>query len=140
MRSMKVPSLVRVAALAALILSPIAAAAQSSTLATSEVAGFIGTWAITVESPQGALEQTLVLKDADGKVAAELSNQLAPGVQPITDIAKAGNDLVLKFTAEFSGMTFDAKITLVPDGVSKAKVSFDVMDGQFVMDGTGVKK
>lgn len=47
---------------------------------------------------------------------------------------------MLKFTAEFAGMTFDAKITLVPDGAGKAKVSFDIMDGQFVMDGTGVKK
>lgn len=137
---MKVPSLVRVAVLVTLMLSPIAAAAQSSALASSEAAGFIGTWAITVESPQGAMEQTLVVKDTDGKVAAELSNQLAPGVLPITDIAKAGDDLVLKFTAEFSGMSFDAKITLVPDGAGKAKVSFDVMDGQFVMDGTGVKK
>lgn len=137
---MKVSSLVRVAALVALMLSPIAAAAQGSALATSEAAGFIGTWAITVESPQGAMEQMLVLKDADGKVAAELSNQLAPGVLPITDIAKTGDDLVLKFTAEFSGMSFDAKITLVPDGAGKAKVSFDVMDGQFVMDGTGVRK
>lgn len=137
---MKVSSLVRVAALVALVLSPIAAAAQGSALATSEAAGFIGTWAITVESPQGAMEQMLVLKDADGKVAAELSNQLAPGVLPITDIAKTGDDLVLKFTAEFSGMSFDAKITLVPDGAGKAKVSFDVMDGQFVMDGTGVRK
>lgn len=136
---MKVPSLVRVAACVALISGPTPAAAQSA-LAASEAAGFIGTWAITVESPQGALEQTLVLKDADGKLAAELSNQLAPGVQPITDIAKAGEDLVLKFTAEFAGMTFDAKITLVPDGAGKAKVSFDIMDGQFVMDGTGVKK
>src|SRR3990172_4687623 len=104
---MKISSLVRVAALVALMLSPIAAAAQGSALATSEAAGFIGTWAITVESPQGAMEQMLVLKDADGKVAAELSNQLAPGVLPITDIAKTGDDLVLKFTAEFSGMSFD---------------------------------
>ncbi len=136
---MNVPSLVRIVALVALGLSPAVAGAQSA-LATSEAAAFIGTWAITVDSPQGAMEQTLVLKDAGGKVAAELTNQLAPDAVSITDIEKAGDDLVLKFTAEFSGMSFNAKITLVPDGPSKAKVSFDVMDGQFVMEGAGVKK
>ncbi len=136
---MNVPSLVRVVALVALGLSPAGAGAQSA-LATSEAAAFIGTWAITVDSPQGAMEQTLVLKDAGGEVAAELTNQLAPDAVSITDIEKAGDDLVLKFTAEFSGMSFNAKITLVPDGPSKAKVSFDVMDGQFVMEGAGVKK
>ena len=137
---MNVPSLARAVAIAAMILSPLTAAAQTSTLATSEAASFIGTWAITVDSPQGSLEQTLELKDSGGKLAATLTNQLAPDPVNITDIAKAGNDLVLKFTAEFSGMSFNAKITLVPEGPSKAKVSFDIMDGQFVMDGAGVKK
>ena len=42
--------------------------------------------------------------------------------------------------AGHQGQAFAAKITLTPDGADKAKVTFDVMDGQFVMEGTGVKK
>ena len=56
------------------------------------------------------------------------------------DISKSGNDLVLKFEGDFQGMAFAAAITMTPDGPDKANVSFDVMNGQFVMQGTGVKK
>ena len=38
------------------------------------------------------------------------------------------------------GTPFAAKITMTPDGDNKAKVVFDVMDGQFTMAGTGTKK
>jgi hypothetical protein len=124
---------------ATLVLAPIVASAQSA-LAAADAASFLGTWTITVDSPQGAFEQTLSLKDANGKVAAELTSPMAPGAQAIDDISKSGNDLVLKFQGDFQGMAFSAKLTLVPDGADKAAVSFDVMDGQFVMQGSGVKK
>ncbi len=142
---MKLQSFVRafvpamVVALIGFIGAPRGLAAQSP-LAASEAAAFIGNWTINLESPQGAFEQTLVLKDANGKVAGEISNQLQPGALEITDISKAGTDLILKFTGDFQGQAFAAKITLTPDGADKAKVTFDVMDGQFVMEGTGVKK
>ena len=123
----------------ALLAVPRFSAAQSA-LATSEAAAFLGTWTLTVESPQGPFDQTLELKDAGGKVSGQLTSALAPGPTDITDIAKSGDDLVLKFNGDFQGNAFTAKITLTPQGTDKAKVSFDVMDGQFVMDGTGVKK
>jgi len=65
---------------------------------------------------------------------------MAPGAQKVTDITKSGSDLVLKFAGDFQGNAFDAAITMTPDGTDKAKVTFDIMDGQFVMDGTGTKK
>jgi hypothetical protein len=122
-----------------IVLAPLAAAAQSP-LATADAAAFLGTWSITVDSPQGAFEQTLSLKDEAGKVAGEISNQMQPGATAITDISRAGTDLVLRFQGDFQGQAFTAKITMTPDGSDKAAVSFDVMDGQFVMQGTGVKK
>jgi hypothetical protein len=124
---------------ATLVLAPLVASAQS-TLASADAASFLGTWTITVDSPQGAFEQTVTLKDAAGKVAGEISSQMQPGTQAIDDISKSGSDLVLKFQGDFQGMAFSAKITMTPDGSDKAGVTFDVMDGQFVMQGTGVKK
>ena len=125
----------------ALVATPSFVAAQSSP-AVADAAAFLGSWTLTVDSPQGPFEQTLELKDASGKLSGQLTSALAPGPTEITDIAKDGDSLVLKFNGEFQGNAFNAKITMAPDGAdkSKAKVTFDVMDGQFVMDGTGVKK
>jgi hypothetical protein len=130
-----------VAGIAAIVLlvAPRIVAAQSA-LATTDAAAFLGGWSLTVESPQGPFEQTLELKDVGGKVAGQLTSAISPDPTAITDISKDGEDLVLKFSGDFQGNAFTAKLTLTPQGTDKAKVTFDIMDGQFVMDGTGVKK
>ena len=109
-------------------------------LAPGDAGAFVGSWTLNLDSPQGAFEQSLVLKDEDGKVVAEISNQMQPDVQKVTDVSKKGSDLVLKFAGNFQGNPFDAEITLTPDGTDKCKVMFDVNGGQFTMSGTGVKK
>ena len=109
-------------------------------LAVADAGAFMGTWSLNLESPQGTFEQTMVLKDEGGKAVAEISSQMAPDVQKVTDVSKKGDDLVLKFAGNFQGNPFDAEITLVPDGTDKVKVTFDVNGGQFTMSGTGTKK
>ena len=123
----------------ALVIAPRIVAAQSA-LASADATAFLGGWTLTVESPQGPFEQSLELKDVGGKVAGQLTSAISPDPTAITDIAKDGEDLVLKFSGDFQGNAFTAKLTLTPQGTDKAKVTFDIMDGQFVMDGTGVKK
>ncbi len=113
-------------------------AAQQLTVA--DAGAFMGSWTLTLDSPQGAFEQTMELKDEGGKAVAELSSAMQPDVQKVTDVSKKGSDLVLKFAGNFQGNPFDAEITLVPDGTDKAKVTFDINGGQFTMNGTGVKK
>ena len=109
-------------------------------IAPADAGAFMGSWSLMLDSPQGAFEQSMVLKDEGGKVVAELSNQMQPEVQKVTDITKNGADLVLKFAGNFQGNPFDAAITLTPDGTDKCKVTFDVNGGQFTMSGTGTKK
>jgi hypothetical protein len=123
----------------ALMLLPFATAAEAQ-LAPADAGTFMGSWSLMLDSPQGAFEQTMVLKDESGKVVAELSNQMQPDVQKVTDVSKNGSDLVLKFAGNFQGNPFDAVITLTPDGTDKCKVLFDVNGGQFSMNGTGTKK
>jgi hypothetical protein len=123
----------------ALLVAPHRVAAQSA-LASAEATAFLGSWTLTVDSPQGPFEQALELKDVGGKVSGQMTSAIAPEPTAITDIAREGEDLVLKFNGDFQGTAFTAKITLTPDGANKAKVTFDVMDGQFVMNGAGVKK
>jgi hypothetical protein len=109
-------------------------------LSPADAGAFMGSWSLMLDTPQGAFEQTMVLKDEGGKVIAEISNQMAPEVQKVTDVSKKGDDLILKFAGNFQGNAFDAMITMTPDGTDKAKVTFDVNGGQFTMSGTGTKK
>jgi hypothetical protein len=120
-----------------LVMSPFTGFAQ---LAPADAGAFMGEWTITLDTPQGAFDQSLVVKEEAGKVVAEMSNQMQPEVQKVTDVTKAGTDLVLKFAGNFQGNPFDAVITLTPDGDDKAKVQFDVNGGQFSMSGSGIKK
>ena len=124
-------------ALAIALSSPIAAA---QALTVADAGAFMGSWSLMLDSPQGAFEQTLVLKDDGGKVVGDISNQMQPVVQKVTDITKDKDNLVLKFAGNFQGNPFDAAITMTPDGTDKVKVTFDVNGGQFTMNGTGTKK
>jgi len=122
-----------------LVLLTFATAAEAQ-LAPADAGSFMGTWTLSLDSPQGPFEQNVVLKDEGGKVIAEITNQMQPEVQKVTDVTKNGNDLVLKFAGNFQGNPFDAVVTLVPDGGDKCKVTFDINSGMFTMSGTGVKK
>jgi len=112
--------------------------AQTAPLMTADAGKFMGTWLLTLDSPQGPFALTMALTDADGKVACELTSDVMPA-QKVTDISKAGNDLVLKYQGDFQGQAFAAKITLTPVE-DKLGVVFDIMDGQFTMSGVGAKK
>ena len=113
---------------------------SAQTLTVADLGVFSGEWTLTLDSPQGSFEQNVVFKDEDGKAIAEMSNQMQPDVQKVTDITKSGSDVVLKFSGNFQGNPFDAAVTLTPDGTDKCKVTFDVNGGQFTMSGTGSKK
>ena len=121
----------------ALLLLPAAARAQA--LAPADAGDFMGVWTLSLDSPQGPFEQSLTLKDEGGKVIGEMTNQMQPEVQKVTDVSIAKGDLVLKFAGNFQGNPFDAVITITPDGTDKAKVLFDINGGQFSMSGTGAR-
>ena len=121
----------------ALLLLPAGARAQA--LAPADAGDFMGVWTLSLDSPQGPFEQSLTLKDEAGKVIGEMTNQMQPEVQKVTDVSLAKGDLILKFAGNFQGNPFDAVITITPDGADKAKVLFDINGGQFSMSGTGAR-
>ena len=126
----------RVLGAALLILAPIVA---SAAVATKDAAAFVGTWALSFESPTGGmLGVTMAVTDSDGNVAVKLeAAEVAMG--PVTEITKDGSNLVLKTSLDAQGMTLPAKITLTADG-DKMKATFDVGDGLATMPGSGMKK
>ena len=117
-----------------------AVSSLAAQVAPGDIATFMGAWAVMLDTPQGSFEQSIVFKDEAGKAVAELSSQIQPDTQVVTDVTKQGSDVVLKFAGNYQGNAFDATITMTPDGDGKAKVIFDVNGGQFSMTGTGTKK
>lgn len=128
------------AAIVAVVAFGSPAFAQSQ-LAATEATAFIGDWELGLDTPQGSMTMALKLSDSGGKVAATLTAETGPvpGTTNITDIARDTDKLVLKYELNFQGMAIPAVITLVPDG-EKWKANFDFASGQFVVDGTAVKK
>jgi hypothetical protein len=121
-----------------LSLGLVTVAAQAG-LASADAAKFMGGWTLGLDTPQGALTMDLTLKDNAGKVAASITSDIAPAPMAITDISKDGENLVLKYELDVQGQSIPAMITIIPDG-AKWKASFDFAGGQFVVDGTAVKK
>jgi hypothetical protein len=123
------------AAVAMTMMLPGAAAAQ---VKPEDAAKFMGGWALGMDTPQGAMTLNLTVKDVAGKVAGSITSDMMPEAA-ISDVAKVGETLVLKYSLDMQGQAIPAKITLTPDG-DKMKVDFDFADGQFVMPGTATKK
>ena len=136
MRATKRAALVVVAVFA--VMGSAVRAQAPGPLSTADAAKFMGTWLLTLDSPQGPFALTMAVTDSTGKVACELTSDMMPA-QRVTDISKAGEDLVLKYQGDFQGQAFAAKITLTPID-DKLAVNFDIMDGQFMMTGVGTKK
>ncbi len=130
----------RIMSISAVVFWSALASAQSE-VASADAAKFMGIWALEVTSPQGSLPLSLTIKDQGGKVAGELkADMLAPADPALKDITKSGEDLVVRYSGEAQGMSIPVAITLTLDGADKLKVKFDIADGQFSMDGTGIKK
>ena len=106
-------------------------------LATADAKTWIGEWVLTVEGRRGPQEQNLSVKDAAGKVAAQLAGGRG-GPVDITDVSKAGNDLVLKFKRSFQGNDVEVKLTLSLQADGTLKVAQD-QNGNTTA-GTGKKK
>ena len=111
---------------------------QASSLDSSEASAFMGTWVLTMETPRGANEQTVVIRDEGGKVAATLGGGRG-GQIDISDIARDGESLVLAFERNFQGNAIDIVLTLSLDG-EVINATQDIAGGQFSMTGSGKRQ
>lgn len=106
-------------------------------LPSADAKTWMGDWTITTEGRRGPQEQTLTIKDAAGKVAAQLAGGRG-GPIDITEVSKAGNDLVLKFKRQAQGNEVAITLTLSPQPDGSLKVTQDM--GGNASSGTGKKK
>lgn len=117
--------------------APAQAEAQSQ-LDVSQAQAFLGTWVVSMDTDFGPFSMDLDLQDEGGKVAASMGSPEMGGSQPITDVTRAEESLVLRFTADAQGQVVDIEVSLVPNG-DDLDVYFDVGQGMFSAVGVATR-
>ena len=114
-----------------------AAAAAPAALTPADAKPYLGDWTINGESQMGPFVIALSIAVDEGKVGAVISSEIqAP--TPITDITKAGNGLVLRYSFDFDGNAIPAVLTIATKE-DKLDALFSFADGAFEMGGVGTK-
>ena len=117
--------------LCAIMLAPAVAWAQ-------DAKAFVGDWVLTIEGRRGPQERPLTIKDAGGKLSAELGGGRG-GPVTINDVTVKGNEATLKWSQDVQGNSVPVVMTLtLKDGALTVKQ--DMAGGQFTSNGTGKKK
>ena len=117
--------------LCAIMLAPAVAWAQ-------DAKAFLGDWVLTIEGRRGPQERPLTIKDAGGKLSAELGGGRG-GPVTINDVTVKGNEATLKWSQDVQGNSVPVVMTLtLKDGALTVKQ--DMAGGQFTSNGTGKKK
>jgi hypothetical protein len=123
------PSLVRAAAVAALLALPAAASAQEKPAAAKAATDVTGTWTYTVVTDNGTGEPTVRLVQAkDGKLTGSYASRML-GDRPLTGYVK-GDSVVFVLepaSADAPALTYKG-VLLAPDSI-KGVVDFGGMGG-----------
>jgi hypothetical protein len=136
-RAQQISRVVRIVfIIAALAIAPaVMAQSGASTLDTAKARVFLGEWTLTIQGGRGPQERPLIIKDVNGKVAAELGGGRG-GPVTITGITMPAGDLILKFKQMGRGGEVEVMMALtLKDGGLTVKQTINGMD----TTGTGVK-
>ena len=125
------------AALIGAAMAPVHASAQSQ-LDVAQAQAFLGSWVVNMETDFGPFTMNLDVTDQDGKVAANMGSPEMGGSQPVNDITKSEESLLLRFSTNAQGQMIDIEVALVPNGET-LDVYFDVGGGQFSATGTATR-
>jgi hypothetical protein len=133
--------------LMARLLSPTPAAAgpaisapqAAGQLAAADAAPFIGDWTLDLQGPNGPGAFDLTVKVEKEKVVGEITGATM-ATQPIADVTKAGESLVLSYTFDYEGNAVDAVVKLTPAAEGKTTAQIDFAGGAYIMSGTATKK
>ncbi len=127
---------------AGLLVFPSAIAGQAAAAApvtAADASPFVGDWTLQLQGPNGPGAFELTVKAEQEKVTAEIAGETTPP-QPITDITRAGESLVLNYTFNYEGNPVDAAVRLTPAPESKMNAQIDFAGGAYVMTGTATRK
>jgi hypothetical protein len=112
--------------------------AAQSQLDVAQAQAFLGKWVVSMQTDFGPFQMDLDVADQEGKVAASIGSPEMGGSQPVTDITRSGESLVLKFEADAQGQIIAVAVTLEPNG-ENLDVWFEVGTGEFSASGVGTR-
>lgn len=115
------------------------AAQPAAPFTAADAAPFLGEWALDLQGPNGPGVFTLIVKVEKEKVLGEISGATSEP-QPITDISRSGESLLLRYTFNYEGTAVDAVVQLTPAPERKTTAQIDFAGGAYVMTGTATRK
>jgi len=115
-------------------LIPAKASAQTP-LPVAQAAEFLGRWNVSIESDMGPFEVLLDIKDSEGRTVATVGSP-GQGDVAVTDISRAGEQLVLKYSFAGPDGEIPILVNLNRDG-ENLRTTMDVGGGLFSATGTG---
>lgn len=127
----------RLALCAALVAAVASPASAQSQLDTSQAQAFLGNWTVPLTTDMGAMTMELNIVDQGGKVAATFGSADL-GLQDVTDITRAGDDLHMNFFVDAQGQSIDIALVLTPDG-DGLNMSLAAMGGSFTATARATK-
>jgi hypothetical protein len=120
--------------------APAAGVAQAGAQVTAaDAAPFIGDWTLDLQGQNGPGAFDLAVKVEKEKVVGEITGATM-GTQPIADVTKAGQSLVLRYTFNYEGNAVDAAVKLTPAPEGKTTAEIDFAGGAYIMSGTATRK
>lgn len=115
------------------VLLPQEASAQAP-LPAAQAAEFLGRWNVAVETDMGPFEVVLNIQDSEGNTVANVGSP--QGDVAVTDISRAGEQLVLKYGFAGPEGEIPIVVNLERDG-ENLKTTMDVGGGMFSASGVG---
>jgi hypothetical protein len=105
-----------------------------SALDTADAQEFLGSWTITLESPDGDFPLVVDLTDASGKLAMRVGD--GQQGQDVTNVTRTGEELVGRYTMSYQGMQIPVVVRLDREG-DNVQSSWDFADGAFMTSAVG---
>lgn len=82
---------------------------------SGEAANVAGNWDYTIDSPQGKMTGTLVMKGEGGDYEGTMSSDMSPGETEISDISVDGNNLSFTYSIDAGGSSMEIEISVEID-------------------------
>jgi uncharacterized protein len=98
---------------------------------------FIGTWNLSLETPDGDLPFAVRVAQEGGALQVELAS--GDEAQPIESIRRVGDNLVVSYDLEYQGMPLSAVVTIRRDG-DALQTNWSFMDGLYVTDAQATRQ
>jgi hypothetical protein len=121
--------------LASLLSSPLAA---QSAEAGDWSKGLVGSWELTLGTPDGDVPMVVTVREEGSNLVVELARG-GQGGRPITNVRRSGGALVATYSMQYQGMQLPATVRLQRDG-EELETRWSFADGMYETSARGRRR